>query len=220
MTPRSAGADAPAGAPSVPLLVAAAVLVVGVVVAVLAFGVQSPPTVEPLEEATGAPDIALAWLAHDGGESCLHVAWPDGAHARPWCDENAGEVTGWEEGSVVVSDYSAGSPRRLLIDAHTGEVLEVRLDDDRRGPIHQDRSVATFRESGEQVFVLEDRELWRVEAPEGYEVRASSVSPDGAWVAMVDDADRLLLAPTDGSFPPRLWIDDVSTWGPLVWEGT
>ena len=214
------GSRASTGEPSMPLLVAAAVVVIAVVAAVLVFGVQSPPQVPSLGATQQpSPQAAVAWLAHDGAETCVRIAWPDGSETRPWCDDAGGEVVGWGTAGISVSDYSGPAARRLVIDPRTGEVLEVRVDPSFRPHTPSDSTVGTYREGGEQVVMLEDRELWRVEAPETYDVRSSSVSPDGRWVAMVDEAERLLVVPSDGSAPPQLWAGEVSTWGPLVWQG-
>ena len=206
--------------PSTPLLVAAAGLVIAVVAVVLVFGVQSPPQVASLRSAEQpAPQAAIAWMEHDRGEACVHVAWSDGSSGRPWCESNGGEVVGWESEGIVVSDYSGSTAQQLVVHPRSGEVLEVRGD-----PVYPtgepaEPGVVSYRDGGEQVFVLGDRELWRVEAPESYDVRSWAVSPDGAWVAIVDEAERLLVVPSDGSAPPVQWAAEVSTWGPVVWEG-
>ena len=209
-----------AGTPSTPLLAVAAAVVIAVVAVVLVFGIQSPPQVASLESTEQpSPPAAVAWMEHDRGEACVRVAWPDGSFDRPWCQDNGGEVVGWETEGIVVSDYSGPTAQQLVVHPRSGEVLEVRGDPGFPTRERAEPVVATYRDAGEQVFVLGDRELWRVEAPDTYDVRSSTVSPDGGWVAMVDEAERLLVVPSDGSAPPVQWAGEVSTWGPVVWEG-
>jgi hypothetical protein len=74
-----------------------------------------------------------------------------------------------------------------------GDDLEVRLDD---GTV-----------------------LWRTAAHDSYRISGGWPSPDGQFVTLLDDAERLLIVPADGSQEPRIWAEDVDGWYQLVWQG-
>jgi hypothetical protein len=218
----SADGDPAGGDRSLLLLLAAAVLVLLVVGAVLLFGVERPPALASLaDEPDPAPSAGVAWLAWSGDGSCLSVARPSGEVEQLWCDRSGGEVVGWPEaGTIEVAVYERGEEVRT-IDAETGEVLE-RTSGPLRGDGGDRQVVWTEWRDGELTVSLDDDDtvLWRTEAPERYDVRGSARSADGEWVVMVDEAERLLVVPADGSAPPRVWASGVETWEPPVWEGT
>jgi hypothetical protein len=216
--------DVPDGAPpdrSVPLLVLAGVVVLAVVGAVLVFGVQRPPALGTLADSPGpVPDAGIAFLVDRPDGSCVEVVWPDGATAGPWCDPRGGELVGWDDQGLLVRSWDVAETVRIL-DPATGEVVGRTRDLRSRQPERRP-AVWTEHRDGELVVRLEedDTEVWRVEATDRYDIRASSTSPDGDWVALIDSADRLAVVPADGSAPPRLWRTEVSSWQWPVWEGT
>jgi hypothetical protein len=208
---------------SIPLLVGAATLVVLIVGAVVVLGVQRPPTVSRLiDQPDPAPPAGVVWTSYRGDRTCLEVARPDGQVDRPWCDRHGGELVGWTDGVVQVQTWD-GRASVLAIDLQSGEVTRGpggEVED--AGHHGWAEEVYSERRAGELVLRLveDDTELWRVDAPERYDVHSSARSADGSWVAMVDTADRLLVVPVDGSAEPREWASGVSSWQPPLWEGT
>ncbi|HSK23124.1 MAG TPA: hypothetical protein VK906_08115 [Egicoccus sp.] len=204
------------------LLVAAAVLVVVTVVLVVVFGVQRPPELATLAaQPSDGPSTAVAWMAWDGDEACVNIARPSGEVTTPWCSAAGGEVVRWSDGDLVVRTWETGERLRTL-DPDDGRAtgwLAAERDPAGHDPIpdaawsERDDGTLTVREIGS------DRVLWQVEAPERYTVQSSALSADGAWIAMVDSAGRLLVVPADGSAPPRVWADEVPAWPAPVWEG-
>jgi hypothetical protein len=226
-----------AGGRSTPLLVAAAVLVVGVVALVVTVGVERPPALEPLTGDGAGPGASVAWTepSEVGGPVCLWVGRPDGVLTELTCEVELDEVVGWSEEGIVARSWADPRPQLVLVDADTGEVVERRREDpDALDPGDPDAAdpwlddpwsdhlgdhVSSRREGDELVVVArDDRELWRVEASERYDVGPGTASPDGRWIAAVDAASRLLLLPADGSTEPRVWAEDVPRWVGVVWE--
>lgn len=205
-----------------PQLLAAAVLVVIVVGAVLLFGISRPPPLTRLADAPDpAPSAAVAWSVWRDGRSCVYVARPDATVGQVRCDTDGGELVGWTEDDRLLLARYDGNARVLEVDPATGDVLDTRAGDpDVERPLSPDgQAVTTYTEGEELVAELEGTELWRVEAPDSYGLRSSSVSPDGRFVAMIDAADRLLVMPVDGSAAPRIWAESVDSWTVPVWEG-
>jgi hypothetical protein len=222
---------------SVPLLIAAAGTVVAVVAAVLVFGVDRPPPVEPLSaEPAFAPPAAITWTAWMGSETCLFVAEPQGEVREVVCDDLLGDdVIGWSAEGILVRDHTRLEETIAAIDPDTGDRSTIdsrtRLDPDTEDALGSDTRVRTEREDGTlRVFVgeyradLDDPEehspLWEVEAPASYDVVRATTAPGGRVVAMTDNAGRLLVAPADGSSEPRLWTDEVDRYTRVIWQGT
>lgn len=205
-----------------PLLVAAA-LVVGVVAAVLLFGVQRPPPLSSLAEAPDpAPSARVAWMDWTGSEACLHVAGTDGTVEQPWCSRAGGELLAWPDADRIELLSYDGRESVRTIDPTTGAVVDreplrsgARLPEPEAAVWHEHRDGALT-----VTLADEGSELWRVAATERYGITTSARSPDGDWVVMVDSAGRLLLAPADGRTAPRVWATDAPTWSTVVWEGS
>lgn len=209
---------------SVPLLIAAAVLLIAVVVGVVLFGVQRPPTLAALtDEPTPAVSSQVAWVDWTGERTCLRIGEVDGRVRDVRCGGLDGDLVAWTEDGLLMTGWDG---RMLTVDPRTGAtssragILEpaghvatvTRVERD-------DQHLRVILESGDSVEGA-DVELWRTEAPDAYDVRASSRSLDGRWVALVDTADRLLVVPADGSSAPRVWASGVDHWQAPVWEGT
>jgi hypothetical protein len=206
---------------SLPLLIGAGVLVLLVVGAVLLFAIERPPALGSLaEDPDPAPTSRIAYVTEQADGTCILVAHPDGTTVGPWCDRMGGELVGWDEEGLLLRRWDGVESVRIL-DPATGEVVGRARDRAWREP-HDDAVVWTEYRDGELRVRLDedDTELWRVESSERYEIRSSARSPDDAWVAMVDSADRLLVVPADGSLAPRVWTTDVTSWQWPVWEGT
>lgn len=208
---------------SIPILIAAAVLVVAVVVAVLLFAVARPPELASLTDVPDpAPAGPVAWSGWGEDDWCLSVARTDGRVDELTCAREGGEVQGWDDDGILIWSYG---PRDelVVIDPDTGEELDRRdVDPEDLGRPLQDEWVSSRYRDGVLTVTRRgaDVPVWEVEAPEGYSVEEGMVSPDGAWVAMFDSEERLLLAPADGSAEPRVWAEGTSRWGVPVWEGT
>jgi hypothetical protein len=222
---------------SLPLLVAAGLLVVLVVAGVWLFGTNRPPELLALaDEPAPAPPSAVAWMVWSNRESCVRVARPDGTVDEVWCDREGGELVGWEGDHLLITRWGHRSfdveeplveegavqeVRVLEVDATSGEVVDTRWVDERSITHHGGTGeVVSYRQGGELVVEYGRTEVWRVAAAETYTVRDGSVSPDGRALAIVDAADRLLVVPADGSAPPRIWAEDVSVWMAPVWQGS
>jgi outer membrane protein assembly factor BamB len=203
-------------------LLAAAVLLVVVIGLVLVFGIARPPALPSLaEQPDPAPPAAVAWTSYDTEDGpCLQIATSDGGTEKLDCNLE-GEVWAWDDAGIVVYTYG---PRDHLevIDPATGELVERReaRGEGAAGP--PDGGVRSRTTDGILTVTRDDTRdvLWEVDAPEGYRVSSGAVSPDGAWVAMFDSAERLLLVPADGSSDPRVWAEGTTEWGTPVWEGT
>lgn len=222
--PPSASPSPPSssGPRSLPALVAAAVLVVAVVMLVLLFGVARPPQLATVQEVPApSPEASVAWSQWERESSCIHTVDPQGVRTEVGCGYEGQELVAWNEDGIVVLVWG---PREAaeVIDPETGEVVgqvggrpEEWLETG-GGAVHSRHRdgtlTVTLRDSGV--------ELWRVEAPENYGVNEGVLSPDGAWVAMVDRSERLLLVPADGSVEPRVWTEVEESWVRPVWEGS
>ena|SRR6056297_1972797 len=208
---------------SMPALVAAAVLVVAVVVLVLLFGVARPPQLATVQEAPApSPGASVAWSQWEAGGSCLHTVDPQGARTEVGCGYEGQDLVAWTDEGIVLLVWGPRSAGEI-IDPDTGEVvgrIDAEAEDRRLGP--QVGAVRSRYLDGTLTVTLADSgvELWQVEAPENYDVNEGVLSPDGAWVAMVDRSERLLLVPADGSVEPRVWAEVGDGWVRPVWEGS
>lgn len=208
---------------SLVLLLISAALVITVVVLVLIFGVARPPEVVALaEQPDPAPTARVVWNDDGNDEPCVTVAAPDGTVTEVTCTVDRDEVVAWDEDGLVVRTWRAQDELRWLDPATGEEVQGEEVNDPAAFETYRHSEITSRTRSGTlQVIVDETGELiWETDAPDGYRVQAGSVSPDGAWVALIDSANRLLVVPADGSQPPRLWAEDVSSWQAPVWEGT
>jgi hypothetical protein len=228
---------------SIPLLLAAAGMVVAVVAAVLVFGVERPPSVESITtEPVFTPPGAIAWTAWTGSETCLFVADPQGEVREVVCDDLLGaDVIGWSADGILVRDYTRPEGAIAVIDPDTGDrstrAAGPRPDPDGQEADGSGMRIRTEREDGTlRVFVGDDPDdlgdlddlddlgdlvlVWEVVAPTSYDVVQVAAAPGGRVVAMTDTAGRLLVAPADGSSEPRLWTDEVDRYTQVTWEGT
>lgn len=210
-------------------LLAAAALVVVVVVLVLMFGIARAPALPELaEEPFPELSLSVAWNAWDEvaddrePATCLILARPDGTREQLACDRDGGEVVAWDDDGIVQRSWGMRD-EVVWYDPVTGhEVRREAVGGDRDLSPPRDADVSARREDGELVVRRDDTDavIWATSAPENYRINAGAVSPDGAWVAMFDSADRLLVVPADGSREPRVWVEDTPTWERPVWEGT
>lgn len=233
---RNPSPDGPPPAGRLPLagrdvryLVAAMVVIVGVVAAVLVFGVHRPPRLDPVEPGVAPePPAALAWSAWSGDADCLHVLEPDGQARQVACQRDGFELLAWDETGIVLLQWSGAAERLETIDPDTGAVLDSRTVRGADAVLEPELDVGDTALSSrwrDGVLSVTDEGpngtvLWAVEAPEVYRVERGTVAPDGSVLAGVDSAGRLLVFDPTGERPPRLWHDDVPTWGRLVWQGT
>lgn len=209
---------------SIGLLIVAAVVVVLAVMLVVVFGVQRPPELPTLvDEPSPSPSGSIAWTTYRD-QPCLDVAAPNGQVRELRCASDVTEVVGWDrDEGVALVDWSGTSASLRLVDPATSElrVLDAELEDDWMERHRPGGSAPWSRRDGGEL-VLEGpggQELWRVEAPDSYELRSVSLSPDGQWLAAVDSAERIVLVPVAGEGPVRVWASGVDTWMDPIWEG-
>lgn len=202
-------------------LAAAAALVITVVGGVLLFAVPRPPALPELSADVTAFDVdpgRLAWTSWEGNQRCLVVLDGDGDRDRHCAAELDGEVIGWDDGEVVVRGYAGGSSDTVRVDPDTGRTRSApgRGSSDAGGR----SELAIERDDGQLTVEVEGRTVWQVDAPQEYTVSWAQVDADGQLVLLQDRAGRLLLVPADGSLPPRVWADDLPSWGSVVWDRT
>lgn len=198
-------------------------LVVAVVVLVLLFGVARPPQLPSVQEAPSpSPEASVAWSQWEQGGSCIHTVDPQGRRTEVGCGYEGQELVAWNEDGIVML---VAGPRRggEIIDPDTGEIvgqIDAEPDEWRLGPPNGE--VHSRNLDGTLTVTLRDSgvELWQVDAPENYGINDGVLSPDGAWVAMVDRSQRLLVVPADGSVAPRVWTQLEESWVRPVWEGS
>lgn len=213
-------ASGPDGRPRQPLaLVAAAVVAAATVAGVLLFGVVHPPELATFDDPGFGGALAVA--AWDE-RWCITVVDRDGARELR-CDEEGDDLVAWSDEGIEVLRWLPHGEQRVTFDPATGEEV-AREDVSERasdgtwwpeadlGPVAPHDGTLEVRVDGEVV--------WRVEARDPYEVTAGWVSPDGAWVALQDSAERLLLVPADGSAPPAVAAEDVPAYATLVWRAS
>jgi hypothetical protein len=211
----STGSDDPR---SLPLLLAAAALVVSVTVAVLVFGVSRPPALESLaDHPEDAPVDALAWLGWEDDEQCLTVAWPDATTTEPYCDAQVGALLGWVDDDTVLLANWTPDARAVEVDVRDGSIRGNRARSEVSERTLADALTVTRERDDLLVLGEEGRELWRVDAPASYRIDGSFVAPDGRHVALVDNAGRLLVLATDGDTPPRVWATGVTGYPEPAW---
>src|SRR5690606_19234959 len=135
---------------------------------------------------------------------------------RPWCTDDHVELLGWDDEGVLVRGYGPGDPVAQVVDPDGGTVLDTRaaLDGTRTPPTADAITSSRRTSTGDELEVrsVDGDLLWRVDAPNGYEVTGGWANPGGDVVALVDSADRLLLVPADGAAEPRIWAEDVTSW--------
>lgn len=211
---------------SVPLLVAAAVLVVVAVGLVLAFGIKRPPALEPLTAGPDTPTEQLVRFVYESDDTCLVAYSVAGGPRELTCELDGGEILGWRDGRIGLRAWSNVGEEWVVVDATSGAVLSRRLltsEDIKRFVSTASSVVRVDHTDGVMTITLASSGavLWRVEAPTNYRIEVSATTGDGRWVAMIDTARRLLLVPADGSAAPRVWLDDLDGyWEPVRWEGT
>lgn len=211
-------------------LFAAAAIAVAVTALVLVFGVARPPALPSIDEqSVVVPTASIAWTAPtssgaaDGSQdtTCVHVVAPDGADREVVCERSWPELTGWDDEGIVLADWSGRAPVWVWYDAQTGE--PVREAEDAELELDRDATrIRTRREDGALLVSVDSSRdvVWQVPAPAAYDVVAGARSPDGAFLALVDTADRLLVMPADGAQPPVVWAEGLASWQTPVWEGT
>lgn len=221
------GPGTPTGPRSIPLLIAAGVLVITVVTAVLLFGVQRPPTLDTVAATPDpVPPAAVAWSDWQGERGqCITIAYPDGRVEDAACVRQDGEVVGFVDEGIVFLVWGERSEYLVLIDPLTGEELEQRPVRPGTHPLDAiedgwDPGLQTRTRDGEFQLVVDGEVIWAVDAPEGYDLTALRRSPDGSMLVAVDRAGRVLVVPVDGSAPPRVWGSGVNRWRSPMWQGT
>lgn len=211
--------DAPVRRTVLPLVLAG-VLVALVVGVVLVLGVGSPPALASLTDVPQpVPPAPVAWAEDDeSGDTCVTVARPGGGVVPAGCLLGGGELVDWTDEGLVLRTWQ-GVPSIVVLDPVSGDVVEQRPDTGVDGPGWDERLVVSRRDGQLVVTTVGPgaAELWRVDAPDGYQLGNAARSHDGGWVTIVDNVGRLLVVPADGSAAPRVWAQDLSSWTQIVW---
>ncbi len=214
------------GGGSVGYLVAAVALIAVVVGLVIAFGVVRPPALASVADGGTRPSGGIAFVEWSSRAGCptLTVVRPNGVRHSSDCDTGLGDLVGWTSDGIVVSTWQDSGQALRTLDPDTFATLSSAPTDVNVYAPSGD-TITTQRSANGILTVYSrayHRELWRVDAPDRYDVVRGIASPDGQWFALVDSADRLLIVPADGSSPPRVWASgiDADLWPGLVWEGT
>jgi hypothetical protein len=211
---------------SIPLLIAAAVVVVVSIALVVAFGIKRPPALESIAAASDAPTEGLVRFEYEREDTCLVVYSVAGGARELTCELDGGEILGWQDGRIGLRSWSNVGEEWVVVDASSGAVLSRQLlsaEDTKRFLNATTSVVRVAHKDGVMTVTLASTgaTLWTVEAPTNYRAEVSALTADGRWVAMIDTARRLLLVPADGSSGPFVWLDDIEGyWEPIRWEGT
>jgi hypothetical protein len=210
-------------------LIGAAAIVVLVAVLALVFGVVRPPAVAGLTDVERAAlPGGVAWTQFDERSGCtqLVVARPDDGSKAIACDTQLDQVIGWTTDGILTVTWIDEGQRIETRDPSTGEVLatmNVTVVKDRPESDSIEGGYVVSRSEGTLVVARPGgTAVWETPADARYEIGTLAVSPDGAWVAITDSAERLLVVRTDGSETPAVWATGVREWAwrPVVWEGT
>lgn len=198
---------------------AAAAVVVIVVGGVMLFGVIRPPSlpsVAEMPEPMVTAQIALLDYGEDG--PCLLVAGAEGRAREVGC---GGSFEGFDLRWVDEERVALHSPRvdpagdsLTIVDVTTGGVVVAEANDDAQSPAERDVGLRTGDDDG---LVWVERtgadgsvaRLLELAATDPYALYGPRLSADERWLVVQDNADRILIAPADGSGPPRVWLEDV-----------
>ncbi|MEY3020756.1 MAG: hypothetical protein RLZZ272_1740 [Actinomycetota bacterium] len=210
---------------SVLLLAAAAVVVLVTVGLVLTFGVNRPPELGGLVAGSDAPPEGIARISWREDEACLEVLRVGEEPREVTCQFEGGELLGWRDGTIAMRTWSSVGEELVFVEEATGAVTRrlVPPEESKDLPTSPYGAVRALTSGGTMTVTdaASGAVVWRVEVPSNYRIDVSARTGDGAWIAMVDSASRLLLVAADGSAPPRVWVEDLgNSYDPLLWEGT
>jgi hypothetical protein len=173
-----------------------------------------------LDEPGGAVPGNLSWLGRQqiGAPSCITVMPAGGGEASTAYCEHAMEGIdfgpgggGWSaDGELVFSSTGAADMMLVYVDPATGEHVDAipswRVDWPETS-LREDgaRLVPGFWWAGAKVTVerpdgTEARAV-AIRGPHDYEFESVQWSPDGEWIALLDNQDRLLVTPADRDEP-------------------
>jgi hypothetical protein len=205
------------GAPVVRRLGIALVLVAVVGTVWLVRRTESFPAVD--ESGLAIPG-RLAWLdrSEAGEPSCVTVmAADDGAPRTAYCPRGEEGLDfgpgggGWTvDGQLVVNSTGAADLMLVFVDPDTGEAVDaipawridwpqtsVREDGAQLVPGHWWGGARVIVESpdGSELRTV------TIRGPHDYEITSAQWSPDGEWIALLDNKDRLMVSPADRDEP-------------------
>jgi hypothetical protein len=161
------------------------------------------------------------------------VAEPDGSVRDVTCGLD-GRVVAWTADGILVEEWSRGMDQLTAVDPVSGASSTVPgtelwrdLEDGVGDPLLPPAPWVDRADGRITVRLPEDPDgdhldapvLWEGEAPSNYDIEAAVPAPDGSVVALADNAGRLLVVPTDGSSPPRVWTEQVPRYTEYVWQG-
>lgn len=188
------------------------------------------PALASVPDATRAGTIAYIQAYPDDG--CVWVARAsDGERRRVGCVEGSvGNLTwradGRLEGTRFVRTARGGPEDRWIADIPAGTIRDVPgsrqppskepVPDDPAGPNGERASFRSTR--GRLTVTITDaagtRSSTSVAAPDTYTFGQTAWSPDGSYLAVHDDLDRVLLITTGAH--PRILLVAKGGWGPAV----
>jgi hypothetical protein len=206
-------------------------LVVGGVVAILAFGRISLPAFPSLRE---QPDLSIAgtiaYLRYGEERGTCVLTVPASGAAPPkrlYCaPELAGPVS-WQDGLVRIDEHRAPGSILVRVDPETGAVRDRRPSTGAPGPAgarawSPEGVLAAEGRDGRACLYVDGERRRRIACVDGqrdYTWWSAQWSPDRRWAVVQDSAERLLLVRiSDGAV--RLLVDDGGepAWGPAVEE--
>jgi len=211
-------------APSLRLLLAAAVVAIVTVVLVATFGIARPPSLLAVDS-DSRPDRSLALFGFDDEGNCLDVLRPEGEIVRVRCGfSEHGPLVSFDVEGIGLGRYDRVGMQLEVFDPSSGELVVRRpLPQDERVWPGWGTSPAVTSEWTAGVLRVRDedgRVIWEVEAPDSYRIDGSVRDGIDGRLALLDSAGRILVMAEDATAP--------SVWGELrrgrylelVWEGT
>lgn len=174
----------------------------------------------------------VAYIRAYPNDGCIWVVRAsDGVRRRVGCVEGSVGSLAWRadgrlEGTRFVRTAKGGPEYRWIADVATGTIRDVpgsqrspSKDPVPENPAGPNGERASFRSTGGRLTVtITDgagkRTSTSVAAPDTYTFGQTSWSPDGSYLAVHDDLDRVLLI-TAGA-QPRILLAAKGAWGPAI----
>jgi hypothetical protein len=214
-------------------IVLSVVVVAAALTVVLVFGVIPLPDYPSLVE-NPDPSIpgTIAFVSEEE-PACLGVVAASGGPVRELrCGSVEVGMLAWtSDGLIVTLDFTAASPRFLLVDPVSGGVVDT-VPAGVGDPGSLVIETETTRADGAEVFTddtkgtatvkvrvpnQETQVVLAAEGPHDYRFDVATWSPDGRWVLVVDSEGRLLIVGATGEPTARVLVTGASRWMTAAW---